>query len=84
MKHIKLYEEYSNKNPYIYDDPKLVDMIEKIIEDNGDSFICSYVASAIKMLEGDDVKIYGFSTTENPESELKKTEKIVMKDIILL
>lgn len=69
MKFIKIFEEYSNKTPYIYDDPKLVEMITKTIEKDGSSFICTYVASAIKMLEGDNIKIYGFSTCENPESK---------------
>lgn len=70
MRNIKLFEEYSkeNKNPYIYDNPELVKMIEDIIEEDA-SFICTWVSSAIKMLEGDDIKIYGFSTEENPESE---------------
>lgn len=56
-----------NKNTYIYDNPKLVEMIEKTIEPS--SFICTYVASAVKMLEGDKVKLYGFSTSENPEAK---------------
>ena len=56
-----------NKNPYIYDDSKVVKMIERAIEPS--SFICTYVASAIKMIEGDNIKIYGFSSEENPESQ---------------
>ena len=64
-------EEYLNENikksPYIFDNQKLVDVIEKVIELS--SFICTYVASAIKMLEGDNIKIYGFSTAENPDAE---------------
>lgn len=58
--------ENVNSNPYIYDNPKFVEMIEKAIEPS--SFICTYVASAIKMLEGDNIKIYGFSTSENPDA----------------
>jgi len=57
-----------SKNPYIYDDPKFVKEIENAIEKDGSSFICSYVASAVKMLEGDDVKIYGFSIDKNPDT----------------
>ena len=67
MKHIKLFENFSKKDPYIYDDKDFVDMIERTIEEDG-SFVCTFVASAIKMLEGDNVKIYGFSTEENPDS----------------
>jgi len=59
-------QEINNNDPYIYDDPKLVEMLEKTIEPS--SFICSYVASAVKMLEGDSIKIYGFSVSENPEA----------------
>jgi|GEM_PF-2564977 len=58
-----------NNNPYIYNNPELVDAIEKSIEEDGSSFICTYVASAVKLLEGNNVKIYGFSSNENPESE---------------
>lgn len=70
MKHIKIFEEFSKKNinPYIYDNPKFVEVIENTIEEDGSSFICTYIASAVRMLEGDKVKIYGFSTEENPES----------------
>ena len=53
-------------NPYIFDNPKLIKMIEKAIEPS--SFICTYVASAVKMLVGDNVKIYGFSSKENPDA----------------
>lgn len=56
-----------NNNPYIFDNPKLIKMIEKAIEPS--SFICTYVAAAVKMLTGDHVKIYGFSSEQNPESE---------------
>jgi hypothetical protein len=59
-----LNENIESTNLYIYDNPKLIEMLEKVIEPS--SFICSYVASAVKMLEGDKVKIYGFSTSENP------------------
>ena len=56
-------------NPYaIYDDKKFVKKIEESIEKDGSSFICSYVASAIRMLEGKKVKIYGFSQKENPQA----------------
>ena len=58
--------ESVNNNPYIYDNPKLVEMIEYVISPS--SFICTYVASAVKQLEGDKVKIYGFSTSENPDA----------------
>jgi len=57
------FMDFQNK----YDNPKFIELLEKTIEPS--SFICTYVASAIKMLEGDNVKIYGFSTTENPEAK---------------
>jgi hypothetical protein len=60
-------EDFNSETPYIYDNPKLVQMIEKVIEPS--SFICSYVTSAIKMLEGDKIKVYGFSVMENPDAE---------------
>jgi len=62
-------------NPYIYDNPKLVKMIEDSIEKNGSSFICTYVASAVKMLEGSNVKIYGFSIYNNPDAEYFSDEE---------
>ena len=70
---IKKWDEFFNEsvnktNPYIYDNPELVEMIEKSIERDGTSFICTYVASAIQFLEGDNIKIYGFSIEENPEA----------------
>ncbi len=73
MKHIKYFNELfenttSATNPYIYDDSEFVGMIEQAIESEGNSFICTYVASAIKMLEGDTIKVYGFSAYKNPES----------------
>lgn len=62
-----MFEEYSNSlNLNVYDNPKFINTLEETIEPS--SFICSYVASAIKMLEGDGVKIYGFSYDENPSS----------------
>jgi len=69
---VKNFKQFVNEsvgvNPYIYDNPnKLIKMIEKAIEPS--SFICTYVASAVKLLEGNNVKIYGFSSNENPESE---------------
>jgi hypothetical protein len=64
---IKNFKEFAKKpNPYIYDNPKLIEIIEKTIEPS--SFICTYIASAVKMLEGDNIKIYGFSTYENPNA----------------
>jgi predicted GNAT family acetyltransferase len=60
-------EDFNSETPYIYDNPKLVQMIEKVMEPS--SFICSYVTSAIKMLEGDKIKVYGFSVMENPDAE---------------
>ena len=66
MKYILSESKGSNTDPYIYDDPKLVEKIEEVIEPS--SFICSYVTSAVKMLEGDSIKIFGFSTSENPEA----------------
>lgn len=65
---VKNFKQFK-ANPYIYNNPKLVEVITKTIEDNGSSFICTFVASAIKMIEGDKIKIYGFSTTENPDAE---------------
>jgi ribosomal protein S18 acetylase RimI-like enzyme len=62
-------------NPYIYDNPKLVKMIEDSIEKDGSSFICTYVASAVKMLEGSNVKIYGFSIYNNPDAEYFSDEE---------
>lgn len=59
-------ENFKKANPYIYDNSKLIQMLEKVIEPS--SFICTYVASAVKMLEGDNIKIYGFSTSENPDA----------------
>jgi len=56
-----------NINPYIFDNPEFIDVLENTITPS--SFICSYVASAIKMLVGDDIKIYGFSTMENPDAK---------------
>jgi hypothetical protein len=64
-----------SKNPFIYDNPKFVEEIENAIEKDGTSFICSFVASAVKMLEGDDVKIYGFSVDKNPDSEYFSDEE---------
>ena len=63
----QLLNENTKINPYIYDNPKFVELLEKTIEPS--SFICTFVASAIKMLEGDKIKIYGFSTSENPDAE---------------
>lgn len=60
-------EDFNSETPYIYDNPKLVQMIGKVIEPS--SFICSFVTSAIKMLEGDKIKVYGFSVMENPDAE---------------
>lgn len=71
-KHIinwKQFFESFEENPFIYDNPKFVKMIEESIEKDGTSLICTFVASAVKMLEGDNVKIYGFNSEENPESE---------------
>jgi len=53
----------------VYNIPTFVKILEDIIQEDGSSYICSYVASAIKMLEGDNIKIYGFSQKENPESK---------------
>jgi len=61
-----LDEDVNDTNPYIYDNQKLVEMIETVIEPS--SFLCTYAASAVKMLEGDSIKIYGFSTSENPDA----------------
>jgi hypothetical protein len=60
-------ESIGSTNPYIFDNPKLIEILEKVIEPS--SFICTYVASAVKMLEGDKIKIYGFSTSENPDAK---------------
>jgi hypothetical protein len=57
-----------NKPYAIYDNKKFVKQIEESIEKDGSSFICTFVASAIKMLEGSKVKIYGFSQEENPQA----------------
>lgn len=54
-------------NPYIFDDPSFVDEIEKAIEEDGTSLICTFVASAIKMLEA-NAKIYGFASGDNPDA----------------
>lgn len=61
-----LCESYDT-NPYTYDNPKFIELLNKVIEPS--SFICTFVASAIKMLEVEKIKIYGFSTSENPESK---------------
>jgi len=58
---------YKYETPYIYDNPELVQMIEDVIYPS--SFICSFVASAIKMLEGNKIRVYGFSTMENPDAK---------------
>jgi hypothetical protein len=50
-------------------------MIEDSIEKDGSSFICTYVASAVKMLEGSNVKIYGFSIYNNPDAEYFSDEE---------
>lgn len=71
MKYINHFNKFLIKeginNPYIYDDPNIVSRIESVIFPS--SFICTYVASAIKMLEGDSIRIYGFSTRENPDAK---------------
>lgn len=59
-----------------YNNPKFINDLEAAIGSNGSSFICTYVASAIKMLEGDNVKIYGFSTGNNPKALYFKDEDI--------
>ena len=75
MKHIKLFEEHSKQpNLHIYDDQKFIELLEETISPS--SFICSYVASAIKMLEGDGVKVYGFSYDENPSSVYFSEEEL--------
>ena len=62
-------------NPYkIYNDKEFVKQIEESIEKDGSSFVCTFVASAIKMLEGKKVKIYGFSQKENPQALYFKDE----------
>jgi len=67
VKNSKQLNENVGVNPYIYDNPKFIEALEKAIEPS--SFICSYVASAIKMLEGNKITIYGFSISENPEAK---------------
>lgn len=68
MKYLKSYNEIVDyKDIDVYDNPKFVEKLEYVIEPS--SFICTYVASAIKMLEGDNIKIYGFSTEENPDAQ---------------
>lgn len=75
MSRIKLYEEFSNFiNKKIYDSPEFNRILEEAIEPS--SFICSFVASAIKMLEGDAIKIYGFSYEENPSSVYFSPEEL--------
>jgi len=51
-----------------YNNPNFVKDLESAIEGTGSSFICTYVASAIKMLEGNRVKVYGFSNERNPKA----------------
>lgn len=53
--------------PTIYGTPEFFELLEKTIHPS--SFICTYVAAAIKMLEPESVKIYGFSTAENPAAK---------------
>lgn len=68
LKNYKQFVSESNvSNPYVYDSLKFIELLEKTIEPS--SFICTYVASAIKMLEGDNIKIYGFSTSENTDAK---------------
>ena len=57
-----------------YNSPKFVHDIESAIESNGSSFVCSYVASAIKMLGGNRVKVYGFSNERNPTATYFRDE----------
>lgn len=76
MKYLKIFEKFKHNediNPYIFDNPILVNAIENAIEKDGSSFICSYVASAVKNLVP-NVKIYGFSADENPTSEYFKDD----------
>jgi hypothetical protein len=75
MNRIKLFEDFLNSSELnIYDKPKFVEVLEETIYPS--SFICSYVASAIKMLEGNGVKIYGFSYDENPTSVYFSEEEL--------
>ena len=62
-----LNEDVTKNNPYIFDNPILVKMIEKAIEPS--SFICTYVALVVKMIEPDNIKIYGFSADNNPKAK---------------
>ena len=49
-------------------------LVDKEITKDGSSFICSYVASAVKMLGGDRIKVYGFSSGENPSAKYFEDE----------
>jgi len=51
MKHLKYFENNSTFDPYIYDDPNFVNLIEEVI-DKGGSFYCTSVANAIRMMKG--------------------------------
>lgn len=67
MKYLKLFEVYNKVDLSIYNDENFIKFLdEEIIYPS--SFICSFVAAAVKYLEGEKVKIYGFSYDENPTS----------------
>jgi hypothetical protein len=71
MIYLNTFETFGNgkQHPYVYDKPHFIEAFKKMFEESGNSFICTYVASAIKMLEGDKVVIYGFSQKQNPTAK---------------
>lgn len=68
MRNLKTFESFNKKDYSLYDDPAFIDQLENEFDKNGSSFICTYVASMVKMLEGDHIKIYGFSQSQNPNA----------------
>lgn len=68
MRNLKTFESFNRKDYGLYDNPKFIELLEDEFEKDGSSFICTYVASMVKMLEGDHIKIYGFSQAHNPDA----------------
>ncbi len=66
MKYVKTFESYVNGDYSLYDNTDFIKLLEGEFEKEGSSFVCTYIASAVKMLEGDKVKIYGFNQIQNP------------------
>ena len=64
--------EIALKNEFslaMYNDARFVTIFENLIEKECGTFYCTRVAAAVRMLEGNKVRIYGFSEAENPQAE---------------